>query len=465
MHLNFDISPRDALAAPASDGLTYFLSIVIVVVSTMSAVGAGWIMLSFACFKKLRAFRHQLILGLAVSDCLMALNFLSSSAMNLGGKFIGAPEQQGFCSFNGYMTQVFVIQTDYWVLVIAMSTYFILADYKRAASWVQDHRKLLASLPWVFSVLWASIGLGVTGYGNIGAWCWFTSDEVRLLVNFIPRWIIIAGMLIVYTRLYFILFRARRFISSNDEESSADRSNNRASSSGRYTRGAVPPNSRKLKKLARLMIMYPIAYMLIWTLPTCVRIYQARTGKAAPFALQTVDKACIVLQGVVDAIIYGVNESSLASWRALVLPEKVAYPPVNGLSASLTAMLAVEEKERPAHVPGRLRDDADAMVMLEEDDSTSSSNVARQPTNGLDANLAAAGMPSGSRGKAGTKGRDEVELCTFAKRTGGSGITRTVEVNVMSTEAGEAKSASVMGGQASVRGMRRGHSIWGDVGS
>jgi hypothetical protein len=43
-------------------------------------------------------------------------------------------------------------------------------------------------------------------------------------------------------------------------------------------------------QLARLMLMYPIAYILIWTLPTAIRIYQASTGKPAPFALQTVDK-------------------------------------------------------------------------------------------------------------------------------------------------------------------------------
>jgi hypothetical protein len=99
----------------------------------------------------------------------MALNFLVSSSMNVSGRLIGAPEQAGFCSFNGFMTQFFVIQTDYWVLVIAICTYLILADYKRPSSWVQDNRKLLWLLPWFFSVLWASVGLGVTGYGDIGA--------------------------------------------------------------------------------------------------------------------------------------------------------------------------------------------------------------------------------------------------------------------------------------------------------
>jgi hypothetical protein len=113
----------------------------------------------------------------------MALNFLTSSSMNISGKFIGAPEQKGFCSFNGFMTQVFVIQTDYWILTIAFCTYFILADHKRASGWVQDHLLTLASLPWIFSVLWSVIGLGVTGYGNIGA-CEFASPfPSQLLIS------------------------------------------------------------------------------------------------------------------------------------------------------------------------------------------------------------------------------------------------------------------------------------------
>ena len=56
----------------------------------------------------------------------MAFNFLLSSSMNVRGSWIGAPEQARFCSFNGYITQVFVIQTDYWVLTIAVYTYFVL---------------------------------------------------------------------------------------------------------------------------------------------------------------------------------------------------------------------------------------------------------------------------------------------------------------------------------------------------
>jgi hypothetical protein len=73
-----------------------------------------------------------------------------------------------------------------------------------------------------------------------------------------------------------------------------------------------------------MMLIYPIAYAIVWTLPTSIRIYQTVSDHRAPWQLQTVDKACIVLQGFVDAVIYGVNETSLSSWRQLLFPE--AFP-------------------------------------------------------------------------------------------------------------------------------------------
>lgn len=65
------------------------------------------------------------------------------------------------------------------------------------------------------------------------------------------------------------------------------------------------------------MLAYPLVYMLIWVIPTTIRIYQATTGKPAPFPVATVDKACIVIQGFADAVIYGFNEASLSAWKDL----------------------------------------------------------------------------------------------------------------------------------------------------
>ena len=303
----------------------------------------------------------------------MALNFLLSSSMNIGGRWIGAPEQAGFCTFNGFMTQVFVIQTDYWIFVIAVYTYFVLTDQKRCCNWIQTHPLVPWVLPWILSVAWASIGLVITGYGDIGAWCWFTSDQVRLLVNFVPRCRFqtilptpkppstltkilprdhhrhhvpnvreavllplprpsppgLPGRFFVHkshrvrgspTRRQ----RFRRACGASEAYPKAEESK-----SGLPTHSSLRTSSFLLtsdNQLARLMLLYPLAYAVIWSLPTGIRIYQSASGRPAPWQLQTVDKACIVLQGLVDAVIYGATESSLSSWRNLFFPTR--FPPV-----------------------------------------------------------------------------------------------------------------------------------------
>ncbi|KAK4449040.1 hypothetical protein QBC34DRAFT_299670 [Podospora aff. communis PSN243] len=314
----FDISPRAALAAPTEPFVIHIQSIAILITAILSVLGAAWMIASFFTFPDLRSPRHQLILGLAISDFVMAFNFLLSSSMNVSGRWIGAPEQARFCSFNGYMTQVFVIQTDYWVLLIAVYTFVVLTDNKKWSAWLHERALLPWVVPWVLSVLWASIGLGVVGYGDIGGWCWFTSDEVRLLVNFVPRWAIIGIMFLMYARLYMVLFKAHRRLVPLDASGS---NSNPAGSGSRQLEGTFNSSShtRRLKQLARLMLLYPLAYAIIWSLPTGIRIYHTVSSQPAPWQVATIDKACIVLQGFVDAVIYGATEGSMANWRRLFL--------------------------------------------------------------------------------------------------------------------------------------------------
>jgi G protein-coupled glucose receptor regulating Gpa2 C-term len=94
--------------------------------------------------------------------------------------------------------------------------------------------------------------------------------------------------------------------------------------------------SADCQQLARLMLLYPLAYAVIWSLPTAIRIYQTISGSPAPWQLQTADKACVVVQGLVDAIIYGATESSLSSWRKLFFPRAFpTFPTVNGVAPTV----------------------------------------------------------------------------------------------------------------------------------
>ncbi|KAK1980055.1 hypothetical protein LZ30DRAFT_796533 [Colletotrichum cereale] len=344
----------EALAAPATPSEDHLQSIIILVVAAISLVDIS----------HLRSFRHRLITGLAISDALMALNFLCSTAMN-----------------------VFVIQTDYWVLTIAVCTYFILAGHKTQSIWVQTHELVIWTLPWFFSVLWASIGLGVVGYGDIGAWCWFTSDTVRLLVNFIPRWAIIVFMFALYAHLSFALHKAyiRRYSIHGAslrhlEYGTTTEEGSRMTSIHGPTEGRSTGSIRRLKRVARLMLLYPLAYAIIWSLPTAIRIYQATKNKRAPFALQTADKVAVVIQGFVDAVIYGVNETALASWRARFLRQ--VYPVLPGTESHREHGLATDVHRGPfyqSHIESGL--DATILTLTEPTESerndASSSNELR----------------------------------------------------------------------------------------
>jgi hypothetical protein len=76
-----------------------------------------------------------------------------------------------------------------------------------------------------------------------------------------------------------------------------------------------PPHPKPiLKVLSYQMLTYPLVYMLIWILPTTVRIYQISTGKPVLFELGLLDKTCIVLQGVVNAGVYGWSERMGIAW-------------------------------------------------------------------------------------------------------------------------------------------------------
>lgn len=69
--------------------------------------------------------------------------------------------------------------------------------------------------------------------------CWFTSDKVRLLANFVPRWVIILTILAMYSRLYFFLRRAHRSFLSFGDSSSEPHGSSRTIDGAVEMRGAA----------------------------------------------------------------------------------------------------------------------------------------------------------------------------------------------------------------------------------
>jgi hypothetical protein len=170
------------------------------------------------------------------------------------------------------------------------------------------------------------------------------------------------------------------------------------------------------------MLLYPLAYAIIWSLPTGIRIYQTVSGQPAPWQLATVDKACIVLQGFVDALIYGATESSLSSWRGLLFPNN------NNKRISKAAASSAVYGDASLKRSSR-RWDAAASTGQQEEELVSST----RSSTGMEPSRSDETLEFHRSGLTPGDSSDEIELGVFEKSGSGTGIRKTVEIEMVNT--------------------------------
>ena len=170
------------------------------------------------------------------------------------------------------------------------------------------------------------------------------------------------------------------------------------------------------------MLLYPLAYAVVWTLPTAIRIYQTISGQPAPWQIQTADKACIVLQGFVDAVIYGATESCVSSWRNLLFPGKFRSGEVRAstvIPQNLGDSSKAKRKQDSAHI-----DDRQLVSTPSSRDATSLATVDGS-VNSLD-NPGTLEAPRDSE--------SSIELGDLNRGLPIMGIQKTVEIEVRSND-------------------------------
>jgi hypothetical protein len=126
------------------------------------------------------------------------------------------------------------------------------------------------------------------------------------------RWIIIAICLVIYGRLFFVVHNARRTTGRLPDSHVLDSTAGSPSAlytstpEPRYSRVNITPAEKgwlddadlrlsglTWKYIAYQMMSYPLVYILIWTIPTTIRIYQTVTNKPAPAAVLTIFKVSV----------------------------------------------------------------------------------------------------------------------------------------------------------------------------
>ena len=146
----------------------------------------------------------------------------------------------------------------------------------------------------------ASVPLILDAYGNTGGWCWITGKHkaLRFIIYYGPLYAVLTWLIITYVFIF------RKYAK---EAKTWD---------GSY-RPEKEERKFELRRSARTMIIYPIAFILLAIFPFANRVHQAAHGEEnALYWLTILHAISSPLLGTANAFAYALDKHTLAALKA-----------------------------------------------------------------------------------------------------------------------------------------------------
>jgi len=259
----------------------YFVLYSAVIISFISFLGASFIILTYLKFPKLRNFTFKLVTFISLSDFLFYLGKLISISSVWGnpGPII--------CSIQGLLINYGELASVLWSGTIAFTLYYtIITPIPDLVDKYYFKMKLICfGVPFLFTIIPWYLGY----IGQAGDFCWIVIDNrhrwtsffMRLFEFYLPLWGIIYYNIYVYIRLIHYL-------------------------------NSINANVG-LKRLA----LYPLILVICWFFPTLHRIESFfRDDSQFLNAMHNISES---LQGILNAILYGMNENVRFEWKKYLI--------------------------------------------------------------------------------------------------------------------------------------------------
>ncbi|KAH6667197.1 G protein-coupled glucose receptor regulating Gpa2-domain-containing protein [Halenospora varia] len=244
-----------------------------------------------------------LIFNLILADCQQSIAFLISFHW-IAKNGILAPTAA--CFIQGWFVQVGDVSSGIWVLSIAIHTWYAVVRGRKV-----EYVRFCCCLVgvWVFTMLLAVIGPIAhpkNYFVSTGAWCWINQDYKSYRLGLLYFWIFLSqfGSVVIYTSIFCLL---------------------------RHRIKQVPPASRsasseKISRAARLMVIYPIAYVAL-SLPLPAGRLAVWSGAKVSLTFHCIGATLMTSCGFIDTILY-------------TLTRRVLIREIGDVSTSLSFSLA-----------------------------------------------------------------------------------------------------------------------------
>ncbi|KAH6560563.1 hypothetical protein BASA50_011071 [Batrachochytrium salamandrivorans] len=243
----------------------------------------------------------SLILALAAADGLDALG-------RVGGRWpISLGLNSVVCQLQAFMIQEFSPASANICFVISLTMLYIVHFNGSAKKLEMMQPYLIAmcfivALPMSLAILvYSPSGNGANLVGDADSYCWISTDhkKYRLYFLYFEVWIAFLGALIAYGATWYRIVNLVKDLGLPGTGNK--RSMLRMSTTSKGSTSAQPEKYQTA--LAKRMMMFVVAFLMIWSPATANRIYQFVTGENH-FVLAVAQASCNSLGGFVNFIIF-----------------------------------------------------------------------------------------------------------------------------------------------------------------
>lgn len=243
------------------------------IASILSILGSTFVITTYICYPALRRFSFKMVVSLAIADILNQL---------CGFVY---PSNVAACYFQAISDSFFNLASFGWAVSIACVLYqsvimrysegLLAISYWKYAVSVYGIAAFLTCLPFV---------QGTAVYGPSGGWCWITPEyeHWRFIQFYGPLWISIVLITFIYVKIWRIL---HALVKSHQTADSL---------------------YQLIHQIMGRLRYYPIILVVVWLPGTINRIYET-TGGAPLFWLALIHRTFANSQGLLNAIVYGLN--------------------------------------------------------------------------------------------------------------------------------------------------------------
>ncbi|KAK8861433.1 hypothetical protein IAR55_002252 [Kwoniella newhampshirensis] len=178
------------------------------VVSGLTLIAAIYLLISL--WRQGRGkLRVRLLVGMVISDILLGVVVFPTEISFLAGNRLQL-DSRG-CNAQGFLLITILFTQHMWTLAIAIATFCLLRyPLSRLTVMLEMYSWLIGPFIWAVSLIHSGLWYGLVGFSTTGALCYYGTKSVGLdrdLVQFVPRALVFAVIVILYTRLFKFLRR------------------------------------------------------------------------------------------------------------------------------------------------------------------------------------------------------------------------------------------------------------------